>query len=74
VLERKGIRVAGGSATMFLWLEATSNDIAERLLEHGIIVSPGTFFGPAGEGYFRIALVPTLEECQRAAEIFEEVL
>jgi acetylornithine aminotransferase len=74
VLERKGIRVAGGSATMFLWLEAPSNDIVDRLLEHGIIVSPGTFFGPAGEGYFRIALVPTVEECQRAAEIFEEVL
>jgi len=74
VLERKGIRVAGGGATMFLWLEASSNDIAERLLEHGIIVSPGTFFGPAGEGYFRIALVPTVEECQRAAEIFEAVL
>jgi len=74
VLERKGIRVAGGGATMFLWLEASSNDIAERLLEDGIIVSPGTFFGPAGEGYFRIALVPTVEECQRAAEIFEAVL
>jgi succinyldiaminopimelate transaminase len=74
VLERKGVRVAGGGATMFLWLEAPSDDIAERLLEHGIIVSPGTFFGPAGEGYFRIALVPTVEECQRAAEIFEEVL
>ena len=74
VLERKGVRVAGGGATMFLWLEAPSGDIAERLLEHGIIVSPGTFFGPAGEGYFRIALVPTIEECRRAAEIFEEVL
>jgi len=74
VLERKGVRIAGGSATMFLWLEAPSNDIVERLLERGIIVSPGTFFGPAGEGYFRIALVPTVEECQRAAEIFEEVL
>ena len=74
VLERKGVRVAGGGATMFLWLEAPSDDIAERLLEHGIIVSPGTFFGPAGEGYFRIALVPTIEECRRAAEIFEEVL
>jgi hypothetical protein len=44
---------------MFLWLEAPSDDIAERLLEHGLIVSPGTFFGPAGEGYFRLALVPT---------------
>jgi N-succinyldiaminopimelate aminotransferase len=73
-LERKGIRVAGGDATMFLWLEAPSDDVAERLLEHGIIVSPGTFFGPAGEGYFRIALVPTLEECQRAAEILDQVL
>jgi succinyldiaminopimelate transaminase len=75
VLERKGIRVAGGrSATMFLWLEAPSGDIAEQLLEHGLIVSPGTFFGPAGEGYFRLALVPTLEECRRAAAILEEVL
>lgn len=73
-LERKGVRLAGGAATMFLWLEASSDDIADRLLEHGIIVSPGTFFGPAGEGYFRIALVPTLEECQRAAEILEQVL
>ena len=73
-LERKGLRVAGSAATMFLWIEAPSDDIAERLLEHGLIVSPGTFFGPAGAGYFRLALVPTLEECRRAAEILEEVL
>jgi succinyldiaminopimelate transaminase len=73
-LERKGLRVAGGAATMFLWVEAPSDDVAERLLEHGIIVSPGTFFGSAGEGYFRVALVPTEEECRRAADILEEVL
>jgi N-succinyldiaminopimelate aminotransferase len=74
-LEAKGLRVAGGrSATMFLWLEAPSDDIAERLLEHGVIVSPGTFFGSAGEGYFRMALVPTEEECRRAATILERVL
>ena len=74
-LESKGLRIAGGrSATMFLWLEALSDDIAERLLEHGIIVSPGTFFGPAGAGYFRMALVPTEEECRRAATILERVL
>jgi aspartate/methionine/tyrosine aminotransferase len=69
------LRIAGGrSATMFLWIEAPSDDVAERLLEHGIIVSPGTFFGPAGDGYFRIALVPTEEECRRAATILERVL
>lgn len=74
-LERHGVRVAGGrSATMFLWLEAPSGDVVERLLERGVIVSPGTFFGSGGEGYFRLALVPTLEECRRAAAILEEVL
>jgi acetylornithine aminotransferase len=73
-LERKGLRVAGSAATMFLWIEAPADDIADRLLEHGLIVSPGTFFGPAGEGYFRMALVPTEEECRRAATILERVL
>jgi succinyldiaminopimelate transaminase len=71
-LERKGLRVAGGNATMFLWLEAPTDDLAERLLEQGLIVSPGTFFGPAGEGYIRMALVPTEDECRRAAQIIEE--
>src|SRR5438132_960940 len=69
---RKGVRVAGGDATMFLWLEVPGGEASEtfaaRLLEHGLIVSPGTFFGPAGEGYWRVALVPTEEECKRAAE------
>ena len=77
-LARKGIRVAGSEATMFLWLEVPGGEPSEafaaRLLEHGLIVSPGTFFGPAGEGYWRLALVPTEAECLRAAEIFEEVL
>jgi acetylornithine aminotransferase len=73
-LMRKGLRVAGSSATMYLWIEAPSDDFAERLLEHGLIVAPGTFFGAAGEGYFRLALVPTEEECRRAAAILEEVL
>jgi succinyldiaminopimelate transaminase len=77
-LERKRIRVAGSRATMFLWLEVPGGDSSEAfaaaLLEHGLIVSPGTFFGPAGEGYWRMALVPTEKECKRAAEILEEVL
>jgi acetylornithine aminotransferase len=73
-LERKGLRFAGGPATMFLWFEAPSDDFAQQLLEHGLIVSPGDFFGPAGEGYFRLALVPTEEECRRAATILERVL
>jgi succinyldiaminopimelate transaminase len=77
-LQGRGIRATGGEATMFLWLEVpdgeSSEAFAARLLEHGVIVSPGTFFGPAGEGYWRLALVPTEDECVRAAAILAEVL
>jgi len=77
-LTGKGIRPAGSTATMYLWLDVPGNEPAEefaaRLLEHGLVVSPGTFFGPAGEGYWRLALVPTEDECRRAAEILEQAL
>jgi succinyldiaminopimelate transaminase len=78
VLDRKGWRVAASEATMYLWVEVpgdeTSEACAERLLRHGVVVAPGSYLGDAGEGYIRIALVPTLEECERAAAILEEVL
>ncbi len=78
VLRRKGIRVAGSDATMYLWLAVpegeTSESFAERLLEHGILLAPGSYLGAAGEGYARIALVPSEEDCTRAAEILERVL
>jgi succinyldiaminopimelate transaminase len=77
-LARKGMRLTGSEATMYLWLEVPGGEPSEafagRMLEHGLIVSPGTFFGPTGEGYWRLALVPTEEECRRAAEILEDVL
>jgi aspartate/methionine/tyrosine aminotransferase len=77
-LARKGVRVAGSEATMYLWLEVPAGESSEtfavRLLEHGLVVSPGTFFGPAGEGYWRLALVPTEADCRRAAEILDEAL
>ena len=78
LFERKGIRVAGSEATMYLWLEVpageSSEAFAERLLEHGILVTPGSYLGAAGEGYFRVALVPSEEECARAVEILEGAL
>ena len=47
---------------------------AARLLESGVLVTPGSYLGPSGEGYVRYALVPTEEECARAAAILEAVL
>jgi succinyldiaminopimelate transaminase len=78
VLARKGWRVAASEATMYLWVEVPGGEpseaCAERLLRHGVVVAPGSYLGEAGEGYVRIALVPTLAECERAAAILEEVL
>ena len=68
-LEAMGLRSAGGDATFFLWLEA-SDALAAEWIEAGVIVAPGSFFGPAGEGYLRLALVPPLEACERRGQSF----
>jgi succinyldiaminopimelate transaminase len=68
-LEAIGLRHAGGDATFFLWLEGAPPDLHQRLLDRGLILTPGSYFGEAGEGYLRLALVPTLAQCERAAEI-----
>jgi acetylornithine aminotransferase len=69
-----GLEPSGGDASFFLWLRVPDGEDAEafamRLLnERGIVVAPGPFFGPGGEGHVRAALVPTLDECRRAAEL-----
>ena len=75
-LLEKGLRLAGSEATFYLWVDVDgpSEPFARRLLESGIVVAPGSFFGPAGEGYVRFALVPTQAECERAAAILRDVL
>jgi len=69
-IESRGWEIVASEATMYLWVVGPNPG---TLLERGIIVSPGEMFGPSGEGYVRFALVPTLEECERAAEILREV-
>lgn len=74
VLERKRWEVVASDATMYLWVAMPDADaFVDRLLERGVLISPGSFFGPSGAGYVRFALVPTLEECERAARILEEL-
>jgi len=76
LLESKGLRIAGGDATFFLWLAVggPSEGFARRLLDAGILVAPGSFFGADGEGCVRMALVPGQAECERAAAILEDAL
>jgi acetylornithine aminotransferase len=67
-LERVGFRDAGGDATFFLWLEG-GEELAARLLAAGVVVTPGSYFGAAGAGFVRLALVPSLADCERAVEM-----
>jgi acetylornithine aminotransferase len=71
-----GLRCDGSQATLYLWVRVpegrTSASYAMALLDVGIVVAPGTAFG-AGEGYVRVALVPTLAECEEAIQAWREV-
>ena len=71
-----GLHADASEATLYLWVRVpageTSGGYALRLLEEGIVVAPGTAFG-AGEGHVRVALVPTLEECDAAVEAWSRV-
>jgi acetylornithine aminotransferase len=72
----RGLAVHGSEATLYLWVRVPAGQdsagYALRLLEAGIVVAPGTAFG-AGEGYVRVALVPTLDECRLAIEAWQKV-
>ncbi len=72
-LRAAGLAPAGGDTSFFLWLRTPggADDVAfaERLLERGVVVAPGSFLGPGGAGHVRVALVPTVEQCERAAAI-----
>ncbi|HDL42141.1 MAG TPA: aminotransferase class I/II-fold pyridoxal phosphate-dependent enzyme [Actinobacteria bacterium] len=73
--EPLGYEVVGSQAGLYLWIRV-DDDIAmmERLIQDGVVVSAGRFFGPGGEGYIRLALVPTLEDCTEAAEVVRTCL
>ena len=72
VFAHKGWEVVASDAGMYLWVAVRDTEaLTEQLLERGVLILPGPFFGPSGAGYVRFALVPTLEECERAAAILE---
>lgn len=71
-LRRIGWNAWDSHGTMFTWIPVpegyTSASCVETLMETcGVVGTPGTAFGPKGEGYIRFALVKTPEE-------FEEII
>jgi LL-diaminopimelate aminotransferase len=76
-LERAELEYLPTDASIYLWVAVPGGDdeaYSLRLLEEGIVVAPGGSFGPGGEGYVRVALVPHLEECRMAIERWEELV
>lgn len=66
-----GWQVDSPKSTMFIWakipFEMDSESFAIKLLqETGMLVTPGSSFGPYGEGYVRIALVQSDEIIEKA--------
>ncbi|CAN5581047.1 LL-diaminopimelate aminotransferase [soil metagenome] len=73
---RAGLRVLPTDASFYLWVAVPGGDdeaYAIKLLEQSIVVAPGRAFGPGGEGYVRVALVPGLEECREVIRVWEKL-
>jgi LL-diaminopimelate aminotransferase len=78
-LRRAGFTLESPQAAMYLWVALPagigSANFARRALEDtGALVLPGASFGPAGEGYFRIALTVSTARLEEAATRLERVL
>jgi len=60
-LNRIGLRASPPRASLYVWARVpegyTSADYAARLIDEvGVVVTPGTGYGAAGEGYIRLSL------------------
>jgi len=72
-LRQAGFTLEAPKAAMYLWVAlppgVPSAAFAKRALEEtGALVLPGSAFGPAGEGFFRIALTVGADRLRAAAE------
>lgn len=70
-----GFDVTSPKATFYVWLKVDdSMDFAAKMLnEAGIVVTPGTGFGNAGDGYVRFAITRSVERIEEALERMRKV-
>ncbi len=70
-LEGIGFHPAKPEATFYIWLsiretELTSAAFAEKALEKGVVITPGSGFGASGEGFVRFALTQPVSRIREA--------
>jgi aspartate/methionine/tyrosine aminotransferase len=69
-LIKAGFQVFGGDAGFYMWVKSsshlTSESLSQWFLDRGILVTPGTVFGPDGDPYIRMVFCLTddvLDDC-----------
>ena len=72
-LEEAGYKVFGGVNSPYVWLKVPKNltswEFFDKLLEEvNVVGTPGSGFGPNGEGYFRLTAFGTKENTIQAIE------
>lgn len=78
-LEKAGFTCYGGVNSPYVWLKVpdgmTSWEFFDELLEKANVVgTPGSGFGPHGEGYFRLTAFGTKENTIKAIERIKKVM
>lgn len=77
-LKEIGWNIKKPDATMFVWAQIpnhykSSSDFAMDLVERaGVMVTPGSAFGPSGEGHVRLALVQDADKLRQAVKAIDE--
>ena len=77
-LKEAGFEVFGGVNSPYIWLKTPNNmkswDFFDKLLEEANVVgTPGSGFGPSGEGYFRLTAFGTQENSIEAIKRIKEI-
>ncbi len=78
-LVKIGLKVFGGENAPYIWLK-TPNDLSsweffDKLLnESHVVGTPGSGFGPCGEGYLRLSAFGHREDIERAVKSIEKNL
>ena len=73
-----GWKMEKPESTMFVWAKIpdgfeNSLDFVQKLFEKtGVLVTPGSAFGPSGEGYVRMALVQEEEAMRKAVRAIDD--
>ena len=78
-LEEAGVWFCGGKNSPYLWMKCpggmTSWEFFDYLLEKtGVVGTPGSGFGPCGEGYFRLTAFGNAEKTKIAAELLKKAI